>query len=402
MVIKKICCIGAGPGLDEVVKECRGRNLFFTTDMDPAIREADLIFISVNTPTKTFGIGKGRAADLKFVEACSRHIASLSSGKKIVVEKNTVPVLSNPEFLAEGTAIKDLLNPDRILIGGETSPEGQQAIEELCWVYSHWVSRDRIITTNTWSSELSKLLKEFQASMQSPPLCEATGADVSEVAQAVGMDSRIGPKFLQASVGFGGSCFQKDLLNLVYIAHCLNLPEVAGYWQKVIDMNEYQKSRFAGRIVERLFNTITDKHLAIFGFAFKKNTGDTRESPAIYVCKYLLEEGANLHIYDPKVEHKQIMTDLTSPLVTDDPDRVRELIKIHDDPYDAANGAHAVVMDYKRIYDSMLKPAFLFDGRKICDHEALLKIGFHVETIGKRVSRNPCFEVGLPLLTPPL
>ncbi|CAL8135461.1 unnamed protein product [Orchesella dallaii] len=472
MVIKKICCIGAGyvggptcsviawkcpdiqvtvcdrneervqqwnspklpiyePGLHEVVQECRGRNLFFTTDMDPAIREADLIFISVNTPTKTFGVGKGRAADLKFVEACARKIASLSSGKKIVVEKSTVPVhaadsimhilkantrpgvefqvLSNPEFLAEGTAIKDLLNPDRILIGGETSPEGQQAIEELCWVYSHWVGRDRIITTNTWSSELSKLAANaFLAQRISSinaisALCEATGADVSEVAQAVGMDSRIGSKFLQASVGFGGSCFQKDLLNLVYIAHCLNLPEVAGYWQQVIDMNEYQKSRFAGRIVERLFNTITDKHLAIFGFAFKKNTGDTRESPAIYVCKYLLEEGANLHIYDPKVEHKQIMTDLTSPLVTDDPDRVRELIKIHDDPYDAATGAHAVVictewdefnvMDYKRIYESMLKPAFLFDGRKICDHDALLKIGFHVETIGKRVSRNPLLRV---------
>ncbi|OXA61898.1 UDP-glucose 6-dehydrogenase [Folsomia candida] len=230
-------------------------------------------------------------------------------------------------------------------------------------------------------------------------VCEATGADITEVAKAIGTDSRIGPKFLQASVGFGGSCFQKDLLNLVYISECLNLSEVAAYWQQVIDMNEYQKSRFAGKVVERLFNTITDKRIAMFGFAFKKNTGDTRESPAIYVSKYLLEEGAKLHIYDPKVEEKQIFFDLVTMMPTEDPEGVKELVKVHSDAYSAAKDAHAIVictewdefttLDYQKIYDSMLKPAFLFDGRKICDHEALVKIGFHVETIGKRVSRSP-------------
>ncbi|XP_046447032.1 UDP-glucose 6-dehydrogenase-like [Daphnia pulex] len=454
--IRKICCIGAGyvggptcsilalkcpdiqvtvvdrnelrinqwnseklpifePGLEEIVKQCRGKNLFFSTDMVPALKEADLIFISVNTPTKTFGLGKGRAADLKFVESCARLIAEVCDRSKIIVEKSTVPVrsaasivnvlkantkpgvsyqvLSNPEFLAEGTAVNDLTNPDRVLIGGEESDEGRKAIDALSWVYHHWVPAEKIIKMNTWSSELSKLAANaFLAQRISSinaisAVCEATGADVSEVAKAIGLDSRLGPKFLQASVGWGGSCFQKDILNLVYISESLNLTSVAAYWQQVIDMNEYQKSRFGQRIVQAMFNTITDKHIAILGFAFKKNTGDTRESPAIYVAKHLLEEGACLHIFDPKVERAQILLDL-------DQSDEKTGVTIHEDPYEAAKGTHALVIctewdqfstyDYQRMYDSMLKPAFVFDGRKILNHSALSEIGFHVETIGKR------------------
>ncbi|XP_054275125.1 UDP-glucose 6-dehydrogenase [Macrosteles quadrilineatus] len=412
------------PGLDEVVRRCRGVNLFFTSDVETAIIAADLIFISVNTPTKAFGNGKGRAADLKYVEGAARLIAEVATGHKIVVEKSTVPVraaesimnilkanqrpgvsyqiLSNPEFLAEGTAIEDLLNADRVLIGGdEDSAEGRAAIEQLCWVYEHWIPRKHILTTNTWSSELSKLaanafLAQRISSINSlSAVCEATGADVSEVARAVGTDTRIGSKFLQASVGFGGSCFQKDILNLVYICECLNLPEVAAYWQQVIDLNEYQKSRFTNKVITSLFNTVTDKQIAMLGFAFKKDTGDTRESPAIHVAKTLLIEGAKLHIYDPKVEHNQIIEDLTQ---SEDPERLKKQITIHKDAYSATKGTHAIVLctewdefmvlDYHRIYNSMMKPAYVFDGRKILDHEALMKIGFQVHTIGKRISRG--------------
>jgi len=415
------------PGLAEVVQEVRGRNLHFSTDIEGAIREADLIFISVNTPTKTFGLGKGKAADLKYVELAARMIAETvgeGAGRKIVVEKSTVPVkaaesisnilrhnikpgvayqvLSNPEFLAEGTAVKDLECPDRVLIGGEESDEGREAIQALVEVYSKWVPADRIITMNTWSSELSKLaanafLAQRISSINSmSAICEATGADVSEVARAIGRDSRIGPKFLQASVGFGGSCFQKDILNLVYISECLNLPEVAEYWSQVVSFNNFQRLRFSQRIVECLFNTITDKKIAIFGFAFKKNTGDTRESAAIYIARHLLDEGAHLDIYDPKVSEQQVRMELAG--VSDDPARVERLVTCHTDPYSAAISAHAVVictewdefstLDYTRIYGGMTKPAFLFDGRKILDHDALIKIGFHVETIGKRLHRK--------------
>nr|AHK26793.1 UDP-glucose 6-dehydrogenase [Epicauta chinensis] len=464
MVISKICCLGAGyvggptcsvialkcpeiqvtvvdlskeriaqwnsdklpiyePGLDEVVKTCRGKNLFFSNDYTTAILEADLIFISVNTPTKTLGNGKGRAADLKYVEGAARMIADIAKSDKIVVEKSTVPVraaesilkilranqkpgisyqiLSNPEFLAEGTAINDLLNADRVLIGGEETPEGQAAIEELCSIYEHWIPRKKILTTNTWSSELSKLaanamLAQRISSINSlSAVCESTGADVSEVARAVGLDSRIGSKFLQASIG--GSCFQKDILNLVYICECLNLPEVAAYWQQVIDMNEYQKSRFTAKVVESLFNTVSGKRICILGFAFKKNTGDTRETPAIYVAKTLLNEGASLRIYDPKVEEQQIFQDLTHPSVCESPEDVRKRVSIYHDAYTASSGTHAIVLctewdefvtlDYHRIYDGMMKPAYIFDGRKILDHEALINIGFHVQTIGKRLQR---------------
>ncbi|XP_074651730.1 UDP-glucose 6-dehydrogenase-like [Tubulanus polymorphus] len=467
MPIKRICCMGAGyvggptcsviaqqcpeiivtvvdlsitriaqwnsnnlpifePGLDEVVSECRGRNLFFSNDIDKAVTEADLIFISVNTPTKTFGLGKGRAPDLKYIEAAARRIATVSQSSKIVVEKSTVPVraaesitnilranlkpgikftvLSNPEFLAEGTAIRDLLNPDRVLIGGEKTEEGQRAVKLLGSIYEHWIPQEKIITMNTWSSELSKLAANaFLAQRISSinamsAVCEITGADVSEVANAIGTDSRIGPKFLQASVGFGGSCFQKDVLNLVYLCECLNLPEVAEYWQQVIQINEWQRRRFASRIIEALFNTVTNKKIAILGFAFKKDTGDTRESASIYVSKYLLEEGANLTIYDPKVEHDQIICELTHPSLCDDPERVNKLVTVESDVYTATENAHCIVigtewdmfksLDFQRIYNNMMKPAFIFDGRMILNHEKLVEMGFHVETIGKRIARK--------------
>uniref|UniRef100_H3CJ82 UDP-glucose 6-dehydrogenase n=1 Tax=Tetraodon nigroviridis TaxID=99883 RepID=H3CJ82_TETNG len=466
--IKRICCIGAGyvggptcsviaqmcpeitvtvvdvnksridawnsdtlpiyePGLKEVVESCRNRNLFFSTDIDSAIRDADLVFISVNTPTKTYGMGKGRAADLKFIEACARRIVEVSDGYKIVTEKSTVPVraaesirrifdantkpslnlhvLSNPEFLAEGTAVKDLKEPDRVLIGGDETAEGQAAIRALCAVYEHWVPKERIITTNTWSSELSKLtanafLAQRISSINSiSALCEATGADVEEVAKAIGMDQRIGSKFLKASVGFGGSCFQKDVLNLVYLCEALNLPEVASYWQQVIDMNEYQRRRFACRIIDCLFNTVTGKKIALLGFSFKKDTGDTRESSSIYIAKYLLDEGAKLFIYDPKVLKEQIIYDLSQPNISEDnPQRVSELVTVTTDPYEACQSAHALVictewdmfkeLDYEKIYKKMLKPAFIFDGRRLLDHlhPLLQEIGFQIETIGKKVT----------------
>uniref|UniRef100_A0A452HL06 UDP-glucose 6-dehydrogenase n=1 Tax=Gopherus agassizii TaxID=38772 RepID=A0A452HL06_9SAUR len=439
--IKKICCIGAGyvggptcsviahmcpkikvtvvdvnearinawnsdtlpiyePGLKEVVESCRGKNLFFSTSIDDAIREADLVFISVNTPTKTYGMGKGRAADLKYIEACARRIVQNSNGYKIVTEKSTVPVraaesirrifdantkpnlnlqvLSNPEFLAEGTAIKDLKNPDRVLIGGDETPEGQKAVHALCAVYEHWVPKEKILTTNTWSSELSKLaanafLAQRISSINSiSALCEATGADVEEVARAIGMDQRIGNKFLKASVGFGGSCFQKDVLNLVYLCEALNLPEVARYWQ--------QRCWAASR-----------------GTSINWLTSFLRESSSIYISKYLMDEGAKLHIYDPKVPREQIILDLSHPGVSED-DQVSRLVTISKDPYEACDGAHALVictewdmfkeLDYERIHKKMLKPAFIFDGRRVLDdlHNELQVIGFQIETIGKKVS----------------
>ncbi|CAD6184715.1 unnamed protein product [Caenorhabditis auriculariae] len=406
-------------GLDEIVFAARGKNLFFSSDIPKAIREADLIFISVNTPTKTYGRGKGMAPDLKYVESVARTIAQYAGGPKIVVEKSTVPVkaaesigcilrdaqkncpelkfqvLSNPEFLAEGTAMRDLANPDRVLIGGESSPEGALAVEALVTVYENWVPRERIITTNTWSSELSKLVANaFLAQRISSinaisAVCEATGADVSEVAHAVGCDTRIGNKFLKASVGFGGSCFQKDVLSLVYLCESLNLQKVADYWHGVIEINDWQRRRFADKIIAELFNTVTDKKIAVFGFAFKKDTGDTRESSAIHVSKHLMEEHARLAIYDPKVPKSQVLYELglqTSPA------DVEKLVTVYNDPYEAAKDAHAIVVltewdefttfDFSRIHASMRHPAAIFDGRLILDQKALREIGFRTFAIG--------------------
>ena len=413
------------PGLAEVVKEARGRNLFFSTDVDKAIDEAEMIFIAVNTPTKTYGEGKGMAADLKYVELCARQIAKVSKSDKIIVEKSTLPVrtaetlktildstgqgvrfevLSNPEFLAEGTAIDDLLNADRVLIGGQQTPEGLEAIEELVKVYANWLDRDRILTTNVWSSELSKLTANaFLAQRISSinalsALCEATEADVDEVAHAIGTDSRIGPKFLRASVGFGGSCFQKDILNLVYLCRYFNLPEVADYWEQVIIMNDYQKSRFAKKIITTLFNTVSDKKIAFLGWAFKKDTNDTRESAAIYVADHLIEDGAHIHVYDPKVHKDQIVKDLTHlwELRGETTERIEKALsrlQVHDDPYNCMDQAHAVAVitewdefisyDWQRVYDGMYKPAFVFDGRNILDRDQLSGIGFEISGIGK-------------------
>lgn len=403
------------PGLQEVVESARGKNLFFSTDVKGAIKEASIIFVSVGTPTKTYGVGAGRAADLKYIEAAARMIAEVAEGPKIIVEKSTIPVktaeamltilrsnskngtfqvLSNPEFLAEGTAIEDLNNPDRVLIGGEQTPEGLAAIEEVVSIYARWIPRDRILTTNLWSSELSKLvanafLAQRISSINSiSALCEATGADVDEVGRAIGKDSRIGPKFLKASVGYGGSCFQKDILNLTYLCQHFGLPEVAAYWESVVKINDWQKSRFSGRIVRDLFNTVSGKHIGILGFAFKKDTNDTRETAAIAVCRDLLAEGAKVYVYDPQVGEEQIRADVLGTGTNPNLIVVKSALE-------ACDGAHAVAvltewdefkdLDFKKIYDGMLKPAFIFDGRNILPHAKLKEIGFRVFAIGKTV-----------------
>jgi UDPglucose 6-dehydrogenase len=402
--------------LEGIVRECRGRNLFFSVDVRAAIKESDLIFVAVNTPTKTYGVGAGRAADLRFVESVARTIAEVADSPKIIVEKSTIPVrtaetikdilaanattrglvhavLSNPEFLAEGTAIADLLNPDRVLIGGERTPAGEAAVRTLVDVYARWVPRERIITTNLWSSELSKLVANaFLAQRISSinaisALCEATGADVDEVANAIGRDSRIGPKFLKASVGFGGSCFRKDILNLVYLCETFGLPEVGAYWDHVVRMNEWQKQRFSARIVKTLFNSVADKRIAVLGFAFKKDTNDTRESAAIAVVRELLAEQAQVVVYDPKVSEAEIRRDLQA--VGADGRR----LSVVGSAYAAAEGAHAVAvvtewdefrtLDFARIYQAMTKPAFVFDGRNILPADRLRELGFRVYAIGR-------------------
>jgi UDPglucose 6-dehydrogenase len=408
------------PGLQDVVAKTRGKNLFFSTDIESGIKNAEMIFISVNTPTKTYGKGKGMAADLKYVELCARQIADVADEEKIIVEKSTLPVrtaqtirtimencgkniqfqiLSNPEFLAEGTAISDLENADRVLIGGDhTSKEGREAIDSLAAIYEHWIPSEKIIKTNLWSSELSKLtanafLAQRVSSINSiSALCELTEADVDEVAAAIGADKRIGPKFLKASVGFGGSCFQKDILNLVYICRSLGLDEVADYWQGVIDINNYQKRRFAEKIVTNLFNTVAGKKIAFLGWAFKKDTNDTRETPAMYVADYLLEETARITVYDPKVNYLQMLSDVNH-LGTRDEEINEKLLTYSSDPYETCHDAHAVAIltewdefksyDWQRIYNSMKKPAFVFDGRNIVDAEKLKEIGFKVFLIGK-------------------
>ena len=408
------------PGLSDVVSEARGRNLFFSTEVDKAIDEAQMIFISVNTPTKTYGVGKGMAADLKYIELCARQIARVAKNDKIVVEKSTLPVrtasaikdildntgngvnfqiLSNPEFLAEGTAVEDLFAPDRVLIGGDTTTEGQKAIQQLVDVYANWVSKDKILTTNVWSSELSKLTANaFLAQRVSSinalsELCEKTGADVNEVARAIGMDTRIGSKFLKSSVGFGGSCFQKDILNLVYIAKSYGLNEVADYWEQVIIMNDHQKRRFAKNIIKTLYNTVSGKKIAFLGWAFKKDTNDTRESAAIYVADDLLSEQATVAVYDPKVGLEQIQFDLNYLESRSEAENAKG-VHVTANAYDACKNAHAIAVltewdefksyDWQKIYDNMLKPAFVFDGRNLLNRAALEKIGFVYKAIGSK------------------
>jgi UDPglucose 6-dehydrogenase len=398
------------PGLEAVVLEARDKNLFFSNVVNHHITEADIIFVSVNTPTKSFGQGAGKAADLQYWEKTARQILENSTSSKIVVEKSTLPVrtaeameyilnsnsrglffdiVSNPEFLAEGTAINDMENPDRVLIGGKETASGQKAVQAVVEIYAHWVPRERIITTNLWSSELSKLAANaFLAQRVSSinaisALCERTEADVTEVAHAIGLDSRIGPRFLQAGVGFGGSCFQKDILNLVYLCNYYGLHEVAEYWEQVIKMNEHQQSRFVSNMVSSMFNTVAGKRIAIFGVAFKANTSDTRESPALAICRALLEERAEIVISDPHA-----MENARQAL-----GEAAQRITFELDPYTAAKNAHAIAiltewsqfgeLDYESIYRSMIKPAFIFDGRNILDHKKLYGMGYNVYAIGK-------------------
>lgn len=456
MPIKRICCIGAGyvggptmaviadrcpdieirvvdlnaeridawnnrdlsklpiyePGLDKVIGRARGRNLFFSTEVDEAISTADMVFLSVNTPTKTRGIGAGQASDLRWIEACTRQVAAAAQGHTIIVEKSTLPVrtaeaiqtilraaegndksfsvLSNPEFLAEGTAINDLEAPDRVLIGGNDS----EAVEELAWVYKHWVNPERILRTNLWSSELSKLtanafLAQRVSSINSiAALCESTGADVREVAKAIGTDSRIGKHFLQSGPAFGGSCFQKDILNLVYLCRHYGLKEVADYWQKVVDLNNWQKKRIARLVVESLFNTVAGKKIAVLGFAFKADTNDTRESPSICIAQELLEEGALLAIHDPKVGEEQISKDLKR-----EAEKGYGTWELARSPRAACEGADACLLlteweayrniDWGEVANVMRKPAWLFDARGIADLKAARSAGLKVWRVGE-------------------
>ncbi|HPK54498.1 MAG TPA: nucleotide sugar dehydrogenase [Smithellaceae bacterium] len=398
------------PGLEEIVKKTRGKNLFFVKDIENQISENDIIFVSVNTPTKMFGTGAGMAADLQYWEKTARQILQYSQSSKIVIEKSTLPVktalamerilgsakgnftfevLSNPEFMAEGTAISDLENPDRILIGSRETKSGLKARAELVEIYARWIPEEKIITSNIWSSELSKLvanafLAQRVSSINSiSALCEKADADVTQVAKAVGMDSRIGGKFLNAGVGFGGSCFKKDILNLVYLCNFYGLPEVASYWESVVKINEYQQERFVTNIIASMFNTLAGKKICIMGFAFKGNTGDTRESPAIYITRRLLEERAEVIISDPQAL-KNAALDLAAE---------KGSITYREDPYLAAASCHALAiltdwdlyrkLDYKKIYKTMVKPAFLFDGRNITDHKKCFAIGFNVYPTGK-------------------
>ena len=399
------------PGLLKVVKEARGRNLFFHTDVAAATTDADIIFVSVNTPTKMFGKGAGKAADLQFWEKTAHEI--LSNCRKpevVVVEKSTLPVrtaeamakilesgksltkfsvVSNPEFLAEGTAIEDLTNPDRVLIGGEENKHGRKAAETVAALYAHWVPQERILLTSVWSSELSKLvanamLAQRISSINSiSALCERTEADIAEVSKAIGMDTRIGSKFLEASIGFGGSCFRKDILHLSYLCEYYGLPEVADYWESVVRINEWQTDRFFQSILKEQFNTLAGKTITLLGFAFKQDTGDTRDSPAIPLCEKLLAEHACVKVHDPKALEN----------ARQDLKEIQGDISFVEDVYEAADCAHALALvtqwkeyrelDFERIFQAMAKPAFIFDGRNHLDHKKLYEIGFNVFPLGK-------------------
>ena len=419
------------PGLDVVVARARGRNLYFSTEVDVAIAGADMVFISVNTPTKAKGLGAGQASDLRWVEACARQVAQCAKGHTIVVEKSTLPVrtaeavdlilkaaqrqvvdgeppisfavLSNPEFLAEGTAIRDLESPDRVLIGGENA----DAIQALVEVYRQWVPHEKILLTNLWSSELSKLtanafLAQRISSINSlAALCEVTGADVREVARAIGSDSRIGSKFLQAGPGFGGSCFQKDILNLVYLCRHFGLPEVADYWENVVALNTWQQHRISRLVVQKLFGTVTGKRLALLGFAFKADTNDTREAPAICIANDLLEEGAQLAIYDPKVDSEQIARDLQL-LASSPPDAqagpTRAALSGEGTWWTCSNVAAAVAgvdavliltewqqfrqLDWAALAPLMRRPAWVFDARAVVDPDAVRASGLMLWRVG--------------------
>ncbi len=411
------------PGLAAIVQRCRGKNLHFSTSVEEKIRSADMIFISVNTPTKTKGIGAGKASDLKWVEACARQVARFSSGHTIVVEKSTLPVktaeviksilkapnmnkrdennltfdvLSNPEFLAEGTAINDLNIPDRVLIGGESN----EAIEALATIYQEWVPDEKILRTNIWSSELAKLtanafLAQRISSINSiSAICEATGADVREVSRAIGSDSRIGSKFLASGPGFGGSCFKKDILNLVYLCEHFGLEEVANFWNSVVTLNNWHQKRISQLITKKLFGSLSNKIIIVLGFSFKANTNDTRESAAIQICKDLLDEGAILKIHDPKVNIQQIEKDLNSSPTIFNPkayEKESTWNKVTD-LYSSFNNADAALIltewnEYSNIKWSkasqrMRRPAWVFDSRSIINPEEVTEAGLNFWRIG--------------------
>tara|TARA_B100002051_G_scaffold239299_1_gene242436 strand:+ start:573 stop:1958 length:1386 start_codon:yes stop_codon:yes gene_type:complete len=404
------------PGLSKVVKETRGRNLFFSTDVNKHIEQSDMIFISVNTPTKVSGKGKGYAADLKYVEACAKQIAEVSKSNKIIVEKSTVPVrtsekikeilmsnnidvdfqiLSNPEFLAEGTAMRDLEIPDRVLIGGDNTIEGKRAINSLVEIYSSWVPKENILTTNLWSSELSKLtanafLAQRISSINSlSELCEVTGADIEEVSKAIGMDSRIGSSFLKTSVGFGGSCFQKDILNLVYIARSEGLDKVADYWEQILIINQHQRDRFSIKIINIIRKENLKLKVLLLGWAFKKDTNDTRESAAIYVANNLLNNNIKIDVFDPKVAEHQINFDLSNV----NPNYEKSSVKFIEEPFLNISEYNIIAImtewdefkafDWKIIYKKIKKPAFIFDGRNILNSKNIKKIGFNYIGLGR-------------------
>lgn len=406
------------PGLSDVVKEARGRNLFFSSDINSAIIDSEMIFISVNTPTKTSGKGKGFAADLKYIESCANQIAEVSKTDKIVVEKSTVPVrtsekikeilnssnkgidfqiLSNPEFLAEGTAMRDLQIPDRVIIGGDNTKKGEEAIQSLVRIYLSWVPKKNILTTNLWSSELSKLtanafLAQRISSINSlSELCEETGADIEEVSKAIGMDSRIGSSFLKTSAGFGGSCFQKDILNLVYISRSLGLEKVANYWEQILIINNHQRDRFAKKIHSLINKESLNNNVCILGWAFKKDTNDTRESAAIYVANNLIKSNINLKIYDPKVKESQIFFDLN--YINSNDINNRQSVSVYNTPLDCITNTNVIAIltewdefkdyDWIKIYNKMIKPAYIYDGRNILDKEKIESIGFNYIGLGR-------------------
>ena len=382
------------PGLADVIQETRGKNLFFSDDIDNAIIEAEMIFMSVNTPTKTEGEGAGMASDLRYIEACARNIAKVATTDKIIIEKSTLPVrtaekikeildlegngvhfeiLSNPEFLAEGTAIQDLLDPDRVLIGGDQTKRGQEGVTALVDIYANWIPKEKILTTNVWSSELSKLaanamLAQRVSSINSlSALCEKTGANIEELSKAIGMDHRIGPHFLKASVGFGGSCFQKDILNLVYLCKFYGLNEEAEYWHQVVKINDYQKDRFAHKIIDHFGGDLTGKTIAILGWAFKANTNDSRESPAIYVAEKLYKAGATLEIYDPMVSEDSVLRDINlywngNPKIT--PDTIKVL---NEPPNFKEIDISAILTEWNEFRYFDFKSSKVFDGRNVLE-----------------------------------
>ena len=381
------------PGLSEVVEKTRGRNLFFSIEVDKAIEQAEMIFMAVNTPTKTEGEGAGMAADLSYVEACAKNIARVAKTDKIVIEKSTLPVrtaekikeildkqgsgvhfeiLSNPEFLAEGTAIEDLFKSDRVLIGGDQTETGQKAVQALVDIYTNWIPKEKILTTNVWSSELSKLasnamLAQRISSINSlSALCEKTGANIEELSKAIGMDHRIGPKFLKASVGFGGSCFQKDILNLVYLCKYYELEEVAEYWHQVIKINDYQKNRFAQKIIDHFGGDLTGKKITVLGWAFKENTNDSRESPAIYIAEKLFKAGAILEIHDPMVSKESIFRDIDFYWELNQGDLNSQISVIDSvSKLDLSNDAVAILTQWEAFKSLDYSKTIVFDGRGV-------------------------------------